>query len=108
MKKTNNKHWVEQVIDGVPEGMRHDSAVRLVGRWYGKGLCRAEVRMILMIWNQLNSPPLEDQEIKSIFDSTTKWERPRDTFFMSQAEAREIVREVRKEVRKRRRYIVHY
>lgn len=103
MKKVSNENWVGQIINGVHEGVRHDSAVRLVGRWYGKGLCRAEVRMILVIWNQLNSPPLEDQEIKSVFDSTTKWERPRGTFFMSDAEAREIVKEVRKEMRNKRR-----
>ncbi len=53
MKGTNNENWVDQIINGVPEGVRHDSAVRLVGRWYGKRLCRAEVRMILVIWNQL-------------------------------------------------------
>lgn len=36
--------WVEETIYGVSEGVRHSSAVRLVGRWYGKGLSAYEVR----------------------------------------------------------------
>ena len=71
------KDSVQEIINGVPEGIRHDSAVRLVGRWYGKGSCRSEVSMALVMWNQLNSPPLTNQELKSIFQSTTKWEHPR-------------------------------
>ena len=76
MKKTTNKHWVEEIIDGVPEGSRHTNAVRLVGRWYGFGLCTKEVRMGLEGWNRCNLPPLSPQELESIIRSTKKWELP--------------------------------
>ncbi|MFC1994332.1 primase C-terminal domain-containing protein [Chloroflexota bacterium] len=92
---SNTPSWVKEVIDGVPKGMRHDTAIRLVGRWYGNGMHRIEVSYTLVAWNQLNSPPLPEQELKSIFQSTKKWERLRWTPPMSDEEAREIVREVR-------------
>lgn len=72
-----DKLWVDQIIGGVPEGMRHDSAVRLVGRWYGIGLFKEEVALALLIWNTQNSPPLSRQELKSIYQSTIQWEYPR-------------------------------
>jgi hypothetical protein len=67
--------WLEDIIHGVPEGSRHDSAVRLVGRWYGKGLCTQEVLYLLAVWNRLNLPPLSVQELESIDTSTRKWKR---------------------------------
>ncbi|MFC1993062.1 primase alpha helix C-terminal domain-containing protein [Chloroflexota bacterium] len=103
MKKTDKRDWVEQIIDGVPEGMRHDSAVRLVGRWYGKGLCQTEVRLILFIWNRLNSPPLSIQELESIENSTKTWERPRTASVMGDEGAREIMRKVRTQMCDERR-----
>ncbi|MFC1903743.1 primase alpha helix C-terminal domain-containing protein [Chloroflexota bacterium] len=94
MEKANSNHWVEEIIYGVPEGTRHSSAVSLVGRWYGKGLCQTEVRMLLVLWNQLNLPPLGDQELKSIYYSTKKWENPKQTAPISDTKARKIIREV--------------
>lgn len=69
-----NSHWVYKIIFGVPEGMRHGSAVRLAGRWYSKGLTVIEVLAFLTLWNTLNSPPLSQYEIKTIVKSTMKWE----------------------------------
>jgi hypothetical protein len=96
------KNWVLKVIAGVPEGSRHDSAVRLVGRWYGKGLCASEVILLLMRWNELNSPPLGMREIDSIFDSTLKWRREWQTPPMSAEKVNEIIRAVKKLHSKRR------
>jgi hypothetical protein len=72
-------HWVYEIIGGVPEGMRHASAVRLAGRWYSKGLTTIEVLAFLAWWNKLNSPPLSENEIKTIVESTMKWEIARYT-----------------------------
>jgi hypothetical protein len=72
-----DKNWLQQIIQGVPEGSRHTDAIRLVGRWYGLGLCTKEVRMGLEGWNQCNLPPLSPQELESIIKSTEKWENPR-------------------------------
>ncbi len=96
------KNWVLKVIAGVPEGSRHDSAVRLVGRWYGKGLCASEVILLLMLWNELNSPPLGMREIDSIFDSTLEWRRAWDTPPISDEKVNRIVRAVKKLHIKRR------
>lgn len=69
--------WLEEIIHGVPEGQRHNSAVCLVGRWYGKGLCSTEVILALISWNGLNKPPLSKYELKLIIKSTLNWELPR-------------------------------
>jgi len=76
MKTTNNKHWVDEIIDGVPEGMRHGTAVRFVGWLYSRGLTAKEVGVLLQQWNERNLPPLGNQELISIFQSTKKWELP--------------------------------
>lgn len=76
MNKTTNKHWVEEIIDGVPEGMRHVTAVRFVGWLYSRDLTAEEVGFLLQQWNERNMPPLGKQELMSIFQSTKKWELP--------------------------------
>ena len=75
LNNEGGENWVLKVIAGVPEGSRHDSAIRLIGRWYGRGLCASEVILLLMRWNELNSPPLGLDEIDTIFESTLKWKR---------------------------------
>ena len=77
LNPANGPFWVKEIISGVPEGMRHDSAIRLVGRWYGLGLYTAEVIYALITWNKLNLPPLGRQEMNSIIQSTIKWACPR-------------------------------
>ena len=89
--------WVERVISGVPEGTRHSTAVRLVGRWYGKGLHQSEVFILLVRWNEMNRPPLSGEEIISISDSTKKWERPQKLSYLIDEEARAIIEEVKKD-----------
>ena len=69
--------WVKEIIQGVQEGMRHDSAIRLVGRWYGLGLCTEEVILALITWNEQNRPPLGNREFMSIIKSTLHWACPR-------------------------------
>ena len=69
--------WVKDIIEGVQEGMRHDSAIRLVGRWYGLGLCTEEIILALITWNKQNQPPLGNREFMSIIKSTIHWACPR-------------------------------
>ena len=76
--KLNTKEknpWLNDVILGVAEGCRHATAIKLVGRWYGKGLTPPEVGLLLGMWNAYNQPPLPDAEIVSIYKSTTKWQK---------------------------------
>ena len=70
------KFWVYEVIHGVPEGYRNDAAVRLVGRWYSRYLTCEEVAILLVAWNEQNTPPLTRSEIKSIYNYTKKWRIP--------------------------------
>ena len=72
-RKINQDDW-GQLLAGVPEGMRHWTAVRLAGRYYGKGMTVTEVRAILPGWNQRNTPPMDNYEMESILKSTEKWE----------------------------------
>jgi hypothetical protein len=95
------RSWVQEVILGVPEGYRHATAVRLVGRWYGKGLLREEIAMLLVQWNINNSPPLKKQEIITIYQSTVKWERSQNEAPIKEKEIAEIMREVRQQMQTR-------
>ena len=88
--------WLYDVIYGVSEGTRHDTAVRLIGRWYGKGLRTVEVLMLLMTWNNVNSPPLSREEFTSILHSTLNWVRPRKEYEISKEEGEEYIKEIRK------------
>ncbi len=68
-----NKAWFDKYLDGVMEGSRHDTAVKLAGRWWGLRLRPKEVAILLRGWNQLNQPPLTEYEMCSILKSTLKW-----------------------------------
>ena len=94
MNKAKKKYWLVEIIKGVPEGIRHSSAVRFVGFLYYKRQTSENVWNLLNEWNQLNRPPLGKQEIISIFQSTTKWEQEWQTPYMSDEEAREIMRKM--------------
>jgi hypothetical protein len=76
LDRERSGHWINRIEDGVPEGSRHDSAVRLVGWWYAVGLTASDVRERLIFWNERNMPPLGRDEIESILKSTEKWELP--------------------------------
>jgi putative DNA primase/helicase len=58
--------WHDDILQGVPEGQRHDKALQLVGRYLGKKLSTDEISTIVHNWNQLNHPPLPDDEINSV------------------------------------------
>ena len=77
MNKTKKKHWLMEIVSGVPEGMRHSSAVRLVGFLYYRGTTSGNVWNVLNEWNECNDLPLGRPELISIFQSTKKWELPR-------------------------------
>lgn len=55
---------LEETLAGVKEGGRNEACARLAGRYLGKGLTVDEVTMILVMWNERNSPPLDEEEIE--------------------------------------------
>lgn len=55
--------WVAEIIDGVQEGHRNSTLVRLAGRYFGMGLSEKEVLLLISSWNERNQPPLTWNEI---------------------------------------------
>ena len=49
--------WQDEKLDGVEESERHNTALRLAGRWAMKGLSYAEVTKQIIWWNTGNKPP---------------------------------------------------
>jgi hypothetical protein len=94
-------HWVYQILDGVPEGMRYASAIRLAGRWYSKGLTTIEVIYFLVGWNERNSPPLSDKELFVIVKSTSKWDTSRYSPPVNEAVVNEMVRSIKRQYQKK-------
>ncbi|HVA67123.1 MAG TPA: bifunctional DNA primase/polymerase [Elusimicrobiota bacterium] len=62
----------ENILNGVPEGKRHDALVRETGRLLGKGLGREEVRVMIDALNQKNRSPLPQAEVDGIIESLAK------------------------------------
>jgi len=66
--------WVESLLRGVHEGQRDDAATRLAGHFLGKDLPESEVLVLLLAWNQRNTPPLPDREIEKCVRSVVSRE----------------------------------
>lgn len=60
--------WVDEVLQGVTEGGRNACAARLAGRYFGLGLKREEVWILMSWWNSHNDPPLPTSELKYAVD----------------------------------------
>lgn len=64
--------WQNHLLMGVPEGMRNQTAARLAGRYFAKGLNEEEVLVALEGWNRRNPEPLPEKELKSVVKSISK------------------------------------
>jgi len=60
---------------GVPEGQRNDTAARLAGRYFHKGLGADDVLCILRGWNEKNHPPLPPDELREVVESIGRLQR---------------------------------
>jgi len=59
--------WVKELLQGVRQGFRHDSATRLAGYLLCRNVSEAVALELLRAWNEMrNSPPLEDDELARI------------------------------------------
>lgn len=72
--KTQEPGWVEELLAGVPEGMRDDACTRLAGHFLGKGLPEGEVLALLLAWNLRNRPPLPEKEVRKCVRSVARRE----------------------------------
>lgn len=73
--KGNGTGWVEEAMGtGLKEGEgRNAAATKLAGYWINK-LSPDETRAILKSWNQLNDPPLSDNEFETVIKSVSRYE----------------------------------
>ena len=60
--------------NGCSQGERNDSATKLLGHLFSSNLKDSEIWEIVKTWNQKNSPPLDERELKKTFDSIRKRE----------------------------------
>ena len=63
--------WQNDLLQGVSASERHNSAMRLGGRWAAKGFSPDEVTLFITAWNLKNNPPkpeLSDPESKELRD----------------------------------------
>lgn len=74
-ESATKKESFKEIIKGVPEGSRHNSATRIVGKLLHhlpeKDWNEVAVPLIDS-WNKTNTPPLGDKELGEIFEWATK------------------------------------
>ena len=56
-------------LEPAVEGMRNNAAARLAGKLIGLGLSENRAMGIMELWNSDNSPPLETEELASVYRS---------------------------------------
>lgn len=70
---------IKILLQGVEEGRRNATAVRLVGHWFGIGYSEERVLHEALAWNQRNKPPLPVCEIARVVNSIHKAEEEKNT-----------------------------
>ncbi len=60
------------IFNGVKEGRRNVSLAKLTGIWIKAGMSYEEVLTCAKLWNQLNNPPLDEQEVLNTVNSIWK------------------------------------
>jgi hypothetical protein len=74
--RVTGKDWVSEVIDGVADGQRNDTAASLAGYFLCLTKCHEEsAYFALRAWNALNKPPLSDKELRNVVTSIAARER---------------------------------
>jgi len=63
---------VEEYKLGVGEGGRNIAAASMAGHYLGRGLSLDAAWLLLTEWNKRNRPPLEEDELRLVFESMAK------------------------------------
>lgn len=69
---------IEDYKMGVSEGMRNEACFFLAKHYRKRGLERNETFMLLKKWNEKNKPPMTEQEIESVINSTFEYQERKD------------------------------
>ncbi len=68
--------WLARTLQGVSQGQRNDTAIRVAGYLRRHGVDNDAILAILRAWNQLNRPPLDDAELTRVVASASRMEGP--------------------------------
>lgn len=68
----NPEGWVSELLKGVPENYRNDSATRLAGYYLRTGMPPDIIKQTLINWDQQNVPPLGEDIIRQTVDSVVR------------------------------------
>lgn len=76
------KNKIFKIIqNGCEEGGRSDSATRVIGHWLRTSMSNDEVWEVVTMWNSRNNPPLEEDQLREIFESITASENSKNKIF---------------------------
>jgi KaiC/GvpD/RAD55 family RecA-like ATPase len=64
--------YADLLKSGAIEGMRNQSATKLVGHLFAKGMAADEIWTILQLWNSKNTPPIDYSELRKTFESVIR------------------------------------
>ena len=67
-----DEKWLSEALKGVSSGGRNDTAARLVGYFLNKSIPIDVVFQMMIQWNVLNTPPMDEQEISIIVNSIAR------------------------------------
>lgn len=82
-KEKNQAGFYEDFNNGVEEGNRHNTLVKLFGAFYSRGIDKKYLSTMLKDWNNKNKPPLPvNVLIKQINDLFRRYEKGIDGIFL--------------------------
>lgn len=70
---TGDELWISDMLHGVGKGSRDDSAAKLAGYFYKKGVSPDIIESLLAEWNERNNPPLPIQDIRRVVASVGRY-----------------------------------
>jgi hypothetical protein len=62
-REASAKKPLRDEYQGVAEGARNEALTRLCGSWARDGLPKNEMMQAALAWNQLNDPPMDEEEV---------------------------------------------
>jgi hypothetical protein len=88
---------VGELFKGVPEGNRNSEAARICGillKKHPKVVWAAEVWPKLKSWNEMNTPPLDETELRNVYESISKREIDPPSELMTELEDAIILKDL--------------
>lgn len=65
----SSEKWLSDALKGVSKGGRNDTAARIAGYFFKKGIPEDIIETQMLMWNESNNPPLPIQEIYTVIRS---------------------------------------